>query len=98
MPSEGVGDALCGAGHRSARRGISPVGSRQRGPTPLCGLRGIRHLAPTRPRSSERTPEKFTLTVLITIERHRKPNMTDTSQYTPPEVWVWEKGDSPNWR
>jgi GST-like protein len=24
--------------------------------------------------------------------------MTDTSQYTPPEVWVWEKGDSPNWR
>src|SRR4051812_31477205 len=28
----------------------------------------------------------------------RKPNMTDTPQYTPPEVWVWEKGDSPNWR
>ncbi len=24
--------------------------------------------------------------------------MTDTPQYTPPEVWVWEKGDSPNWR
>src|SRR3569833_3133028 len=24
--------------------------------------------------------------------------MTDTSQYTPPDVWVWEKGDSPNWR
>ena len=24
--------------------------------------------------------------------------MTDTSQYKPPEVWVWEKGDSPNWR
>src|ERR1700761_8722498 len=24
--------------------------------------------------------------------------MTDTSEYTPPEVWVWEKGDSPNWR
>ena len=24
--------------------------------------------------------------------------MTDTSDYTPPEVWVWEKGDSPNWR
>ena len=24
--------------------------------------------------------------------------MTDTSRYTPPEVWVWEKGDSPNWR
>src|ERR1700750_856671 len=24
--------------------------------------------------------------------------MTDTSQYTPPEVWVWEKSDSPNWR
>src|SRR5688500_11363581 len=23
--------------------------------------------------------------------------MTDTP-YTPPEVWVWEKGDSPNWR
>src|SRR6267143_6635568 len=25
-------------------------------------------------------------------------NMTDTPEYTPPEVWVWEKGDSPNWR
>ena len=24
--------------------------------------------------------------------------MTDTPQYTPPEVWVWEKDDSPNWR
>src|SRR5688500_668514 len=24
--------------------------------------------------------------------------MTDTTQYMPPEVWVWEKGDSPNWR
>jgi GST-like protein len=24
--------------------------------------------------------------------------MTDTPQYTPPEVWVWEKSDSPNWR
>ncbi len=24
--------------------------------------------------------------------------MIDTSPYTPPEVWVWEKGDSPNWR
>ncbi len=24
--------------------------------------------------------------------------MTDTSQYTPPEVWVWEKADTPNWR
>src|SRR5690242_14079829 len=24
--------------------------------------------------------------------------MTDTTQYTPPDVWVWEKGDSPNWR
>jgi GST-like protein len=24
--------------------------------------------------------------------------MTDTPQYTPPEVWVWEKGDSLNWR
>ena len=28
----------------------------------------------------------------------RELNMTDTPQYTPPEVWVWEKGDSPNWR
>src|SRR6478609_4110413 len=28
----------------------------------------------------------------------RKPNMNDTPQYTPPEVWVWEKDDSPNWR
>ena len=28
----------------------------------------------------------------------REPNMTDTPEYTPPEVWVWEKGDSPNWR
>ena len=24
--------------------------------------------------------------------------MTDTPEYTPPEVWVWEKGDSPKWR
>jgi GST-like protein len=28
----------------------------------------------------------------------REPNMTDTPEYTPPEVWVWEKGDSPSWR
>ena len=24
--------------------------------------------------------------------------MTDTSEYTPPEVWVWEKDDGPKWR
>ena len=24
--------------------------------------------------------------------------MPDTQDYTPPEVWVWEKNDSPNWR
>ena len=24
--------------------------------------------------------------------------MTDTPEYTPPEVWVWEKEDSPKWR
>src|SRR5208283_308983 len=24
--------------------------------------------------------------------------MTDTPEYTPPEVWVWEKDDSPKWR
>ena len=24
--------------------------------------------------------------------------MTDTPTYTPPEVWVWEKEDSPKWR
>ena len=24
--------------------------------------------------------------------------MTDTPDYTPPEVWVWEKADTPNWR
>ena len=24
--------------------------------------------------------------------------MTDTPEYAPPEVWVWEKDDSPNWR
>src|SRR5579862_199447 len=24
--------------------------------------------------------------------------MTDTPPYTPPDVWVWEKNDSPNWR
>ena len=23
--------------------------------------------------------------------------MTDTPAYTPPEVWVWEKDDSPKW-
>ena len=28
----------------------------------------------------------------------REPNMTDTPEYTPPEVWVWKKGDSPSWR
>jgi GST-like protein len=27
-----------------------------------------------------------------------EPNMTDTPEYAPPEVWVWEKDDSPNWR
>ena len=25
-------------------------------------------------------------------------NMTDTHDYTPPQVWVWEKDDSPKWR
>src|SRR5947209_1795466 len=25
-------------------------------------------------------------------------NMTDTPEYTPPQVWVWEKDDSPKWR
>jgi GSH-dependent disulfide-bond oxidoreductase len=24
--------------------------------------------------------------------------MTDTPEYTPPEVWVWDKDDSPKWR
>src|SRR4051812_49949456 len=24
--------------------------------------------------------------------------MTDTPEYTPPEVWVWKKDDSPKWR
>jgi GST-like protein len=24
--------------------------------------------------------------------------MTDTPTYTPPEVWVWEKHESPKWR
>ena len=24
--------------------------------------------------------------------------MTDTPEYTPPELWVWKKDDSPNWR
>jgi hypothetical protein len=28
----------------------------------------------------------------------REPNVTDTPEYKPPEVWVWEKDDSPNWR
>ena len=28
----------------------------------------------------------------------REPNMTDTPEYTPPEVWVWDKDDSPKWR
>jgi GST-like protein len=28
----------------------------------------------------------------------RESNMTDTPAYTPPEVWVWEKDDSPKWR
>src|ERR1700724_3413400 len=25
-------------------------------------------------------------------------NMTDTPEYTPPQVWLWEKDDSPEWR
>src|ERR1700740_1040749 len=29
---------------------------------------------------------------------HERPNMNDTPQYTPPEVWVWKKDESPNWR
>ena len=24
--------------------------------------------------------------------------MTDTPAYTPPDVWVWETDDTPNWR
>ena len=24
--------------------------------------------------------------------------MTDTSEYAPPDVWVWEKDNSPKWR
>ena len=24
--------------------------------------------------------------------------MTDTPEYTPPEVWVWDRDDSPKWR
>jgi hypothetical protein len=28
----------------------------------------------------------------------RELNMTDTAEYTPPEVWVWEKDNSPKWR
>ena len=28
----------------------------------------------------------------------REPNMNDTTAYTPPEVWVWEREDSPKWR
>jgi hypothetical protein len=24
--------------------------------------------------------------------------MTDASAYTPPDVWIWEKDDSPQWR
>ena len=28
----------------------------------------------------------------------REPNMNDTTAYTPPEVWVWAKDDSPKWR
>src|SRR5437868_12065126 len=24
--------------------------------------------------------------------------MTDKPEYMPPEVWVWEKGDTPSWR
>src|ERR1700687_517562 len=49
-----------------------------------------------------RTTGEFTLPRLIhsaTLSSDtREPNMPDTPQYTPPEVWVWEKGDSPNWR
>jgi hypothetical protein len=27
-----------------------------------------------------------------------EPNMSDASEYTPPEVWIWEKDNSPKWR
>src|SRR5262245_56728490 len=28
----------------------------------------------------------------------REFNMNEIAKYTPPEVWVWEKNDSPEWR
>ena len=31
-------------------------------------------------------------------KRHTRSDMTDTSEYTPPEVWVWKKDDTPSWR
>jgi GST-like protein len=32
------------------------------------------------------------------IKRLTERDMTDTPAYTPPEVWVWEKNNSPKWR
>jgi GSH-dependent disulfide-bond oxidoreductase len=42
-------------------------------------------------------PTLTTLSIRSTTDK-REPNMTDTPEYTPPEVWVWEKDDSPKWR
>jgi GSH-dependent disulfide-bond oxidoreductase len=44
-------------------------------------------------------PALTTLSIRPGIERQNASlNMTDTPEYTPPQVWVWEKDDSPKWR
>lgn len=43
-------------------------------------------------------------TTLVTLSTRsnyratREPYMTVTPEYIPPDVWVWEKNDSPHWR
>ena len=54
------------------------------------------------PNMTSTTIGQPTLTTLSIRPTYRATNvslnMTDTPEYTPPQVWVWEKDDSPKWR
>jgi hypothetical protein len=43
-------------------------------------------------------PTLATLSIRANSSDKREPNMTDTPQYTAPDVWVRQKNDTPNWR
>src|SRR3954469_2833501 len=88
----GAADMICRPAS-STRRHFFPITMRK----PSCsGRRG--------PSDHRQAPRRCASLVIHSIHSAnlssdtREPNMTDTSEYTPPEVWVWEKGDSPNWR